>query len=89
VLVYLFQQKGTDDLALTIDVTGRNIPAARSSMDWLFVEALDTLKVPPTWHGVDFQRMLRLLRAAGFYLLEAEVKDPKNLPGAPTSVGKH
>ena len=43
-LVYMFRQGGTDDLALTLDVTGRNIPPVKSSKDWLFVEAIDTLK---------------------------------------------
>jgi hypothetical protein len=43
--VYLFRQKHTDDLALTTDVTGRNIPPVTSSTDWLFVEALDTNKI--------------------------------------------
>ena len=43
-LVYLFRQRRTDDLALTTDVTGRNIPPFTPSTDWIFVEALDISK---------------------------------------------
>ena len=68
VLVYMFRQRGTDDLALTLDVTGRNIPPVKSSKDWLFVEAIDTLKFSPPWDIAAFQRQLR---ASGFYLLPA------------------
>ena len=50
-LVYLFRQRHTGDLALTTDVTGRNIPPVTSSTDWLFVEALDINKfAPPVAH---------------------------------------
>jgi hypothetical protein len=45
VLIYLFRNERTDNRALTIDVTGRNIPLVTSSTVWLFVEAI-------TWNSV-------------------------------------
>jgi len=79
VLIYLFRDEGTDNLALTIDVTGTNIPSVTPSTDWIFVEVIDTLRSPP-WDIADFQCVLRRLRVDGFYLFEAEVNDLKNLP---------
>jgi hypothetical protein len=71
-LIYLFRQRRTDDFALTTDVTGRNIPSAKSSTDWLFVEALDTNKFATPWHIADLQGVLRGLRAFGYYILGAD-----------------
>jgi hypothetical protein len=68
VLIYLFRDEGTDNLALTVDVTGQNIPPITPSTDWLFVEAIDTLRFPPPWDPIDFQCLLRRLRADGFCL---------------------
>ena len=36
VLIYLFREERTDNRALTMDVTGRNIPPVTSSTVWLF-----------------------------------------------------
>jgi len=80
VLIYLFRNEATDNLALTIDVTGQNIPPITPSTDWLFVEAIDTVRFPATWDPSDFRCLLRRLRVDGFYLFGADVKDPKNLP---------
>jgi hypothetical protein len=80
VLIYLFRDEGTDNLALTIDVTGQNIPPVTPSTDWLFVEAINTLSSPRPWDVSDFQCLLRRLRVDGFYLFKADVEDPKNLP---------
>jgi hypothetical protein len=71
-LVYLFRQRRTDDLALTTDVTGRNIPPVTSSTDWLFVEALDTNKFTIPWHMADLQGVLRGLRVFGYYIFGAD-----------------
>jgi hypothetical protein len=71
-LVYLFRQRRTDDLALTTDVTGRNIPAVTSSTDWLFVEALDTNKFASPWHIADVQGVLRRLRGFGYCIFGAD-----------------
>ena len=79
-LIYLFRDEGTDNLALTIDVTGGNLPPVTPSTDWIFLEAIDTLRSPPPWDVADFQCLLRRLRVDGFYLFEEHVKDPKKSP---------
>lgn len=77
-LIYLFRDVSTANLALTTDVSGRNLPVPSSN--WLFIEAIDTLKSPVPWDFSDFQRLLRWLGTDGFYLLEAGVTDIRNLP---------
>jgi hypothetical protein len=77
VLIYLFRDEATDTVALTVDVTGENIPPITPLTDWLFVEAIDTLRFPPPWDPIDFQCLLRRLRADGFCLFGADVKDPE------------
>jgi hypothetical protein len=64
-LVYLFRQRRTDDLALTTDVTGRNIPSPNPSTDWIFAEAIDISKFEPAWDIADFQCVLRCLKVFG------------------------
>jgi hypothetical protein len=71
-LVYLFRQRRTDDLALTTDVTGRNIPAPTPSTPWIFVEALDTNKFAPRWDFPVLEGVLRRLRAFGYHIFEAD-----------------
>ena len=79
-LIYVFRDQGTRNLALTIDVSGHNLPSVSPSTHWIFIEAIDTLRYPPPWNVADFQCLLRWLSVDGFYLFEAGVKDPKNLP---------
>jgi hypothetical protein len=79
VLIYLFRDEGTENLALTIDVTGGNLPPVTASTDWIFVEAINTLRFPAPWAIADFQCLLRRLCAEGFYLFDADVKDPTKL----------
>ena len=76
-LIYLYSEKETGRLALTSDVTGRNLPSLTPSTEWIFVEAITS---PPPWKPADFQRLRGWLRADGNYLLEAHVKDLKKLP---------
>jgi hypothetical protein len=80
VLIYLFRDEATDNVALTIDVTGQNIPPISPSTDWLFVEAIDTVGRMLPWDMADLQCVLHRLSAEGFYLLGPGVKDPKKLP---------
>jgi hypothetical protein len=80
VLIYLFRDDRTANLALTTDVTGGNLPAVTPATNWGFVETIDTIKSSPPWDFSDFQRLLGWLRADGFYLFEAGVRDVRNLP---------
>ena len=70
-LVYLFRQRRTDDLALTTDVTGRNIlvPHAFHGMD--FRGGPDIDKFEPRLDIADFEGVLRRVKAFGYYLFEA------------------
>jgi hypothetical protein len=67
VLIYLFRDEAADNLALTVDVTGQNIPPITPSTE------IDTLRFPAPWDPIDFQCLLRRLRMDGFYLLGADV----------------
>jgi hypothetical protein len=80
VLIYLFRDDYTANLALTFDVTGGNLPTVTPSTGWRFVEPIDTLKSSPPWDPADFQRLLQWLRADGFYLFEAGVTNIRTLP---------
>ena len=77
-LIYVFRDEGTRNLALTIDVAGHNLPSVSPSTHWIFIEAIDTLRYPPPWKIADFQCLLRWLSVEGFYLFDAGVKDLKN-----------
>ena len=69
-LIYLFRDERTDNRALTIDVTGRNIPLVTSSTVWLFVEAINTDSPPPKWDTEYLRCAVRQARMTGFYHLE-------------------
>ena len=46
-LIYLFRDESDNHIfAFSIDVTGANIPAVTPHTEWIFLEALDTLKFP-------------------------------------------
>ena len=50
VLIYLLRDEETDNLALTVDVTGADISPVTPLTDWIFVEAIDTLRFAPLGH---------------------------------------
>jgi hypothetical protein len=78
VLIYVFR-KAAGELALTIDVTGKNIPSIDPTTSWTFLDTIDTLVSPPPWDLADFQCLLTWLQSDGYYLLEADVRDLKRL----------
>jgi hypothetical protein len=69
-LVYLFQQRSNADLALTTDVTGRNLPSAPSS-HWIFVKALEIENSRPPVGIADLKDMVRQLKSPGYYIFAA------------------
>ena len=75
-LIYLFRDEKTRNLALTMDVTGRNIPLVTSSTAWLFVEAIDIHKLPPRWDTAYLRDAVREARTTGFYHLKSEQVPP-------------
>ena len=64
-MMYLFRDERTDNRALTMDVTGRNIPPVTSSTVWLFVEAIDTHKLPPQWNTAYWRYAVRQVEMTG------------------------
>jgi hypothetical protein len=70
VLIYLFRDKRTDNRALTMDVTGRNIPPITPSTVWLFVEAINTHSLPPQWDTKNLRYAMSQARMTGFYHFE-------------------
>ena len=76
VFIYLFRDERTDLRALTMDVTGRNIPAVTSSTVWLFVEAINTHVLPPQWDTAYLRDAVHQARTTGFYHLGSEQMPP-------------
>ena len=74
-LVCLFRDKSsTDALAISTDVTGRNIPSLSPLTEWIFETAIDTLKLVEQWDVRDFQDVLDRLEVDRYYLFEGELK---------------
>ena len=90
-VIYLFRDKRNDEFfAFSTDVTGRNIPRAAANTEWMFIEALNTLKFPEPWDIGDFQSVLELLRTQGFYLFQGEFIEPAPLGYAkPAGLMRH
>ena len=70
--IYLFRDERTNLRALTMDVTGRNIPAVTSSTVWLFVERINTHVLPPKWNTAYLRDAMHQARTTGFYHLGSE-----------------
>ena len=44
-IIYLFREESSAEVfAFSIDVTGQNIPPLSAHTEWIFLEAIDTLK---------------------------------------------
>ena len=49
-VIYLFRDEtDNENFALSVDVTGANIPPVTPRTEWIFVEALDTLSFVEPW----------------------------------------
>ena len=73
-VIYLFRdESGTNTFAFSVDVTGANIPPVTPHTEWVFMEAIDTLRFPEPWDIDDFQDVLDRLKADGYYLFEGEL----------------
>ena len=76
-VIYLFHdESSTDVFAFSTDVTGQNIPPVTPLTEWIFVEALDTLKFLEPWDIGDFQDVLDHLKADGYFLFQGELLKP-------------
>jgi hypothetical protein len=76
-VIYLFRDETDSEVfAFSTDVTGANIPPVTPHTEWIFLEALDTLKFPEAWDIDDFQPVLDRLKADGYYLFQGELIEP-------------
>jgi hypothetical protein len=75
-LIYLFRDESDSEVfAFSLDPTGASIPPITPLTEWIFLEALDTLKFPEQWDIDDFQDVLDHLKTDGFYLFQGELLD--------------
>jgi hypothetical protein len=71
--IYLFRDESDNgSFALLTDVTGSNIPPVTPHTEWIFLEAVDTLKFPEPWDITDFEEVLDHLKADGYYAFQGE-----------------
>jgi len=68
-VIYLFRDEADNEkFALSMDITGRNIPPITAYTEWIFVEAIDTLKFGDPWDIGDFSQVFERLKADGYYM---------------------
>jgi hypothetical protein len=86
--IYLFRDESDSGaFAFSTDVTGSNIPPVTPHTEWIFLEAIDTLKFPEPWDIGDFQEVLDHLEADGYYLFEGEfIEQPSLKKQRPSSL---
>lgn len=83
-VIYLFRDETDNEVfAFSTDATGANIPPVTPLTEWIFLEAIDTLKFPEPWDIGDFQPVLDHLKVGGYYLFQGELIEPlrKGKPG--------
>ena len=87
-LIYLFRDESDNDIfTFSIDVTGANIPAVTPHTEWIFLEAINTLKFVEPWYIADFQGVLYHLKAGEYYVFEGEfIEPPPKRKGRPPSL---
>jgi hypothetical protein len=86
--IHLFRDESSGDIfAFSVDVTGENIPPVSPMTEWIFLEAIDTLRFPEPWDVADFRDVLDHLRVHGYYLFQGElIEGPKLTKGRRTSM---
>ena len=83
-LIYLFRDESDSEVfAFSLDPTGASIPRITPLTEWIFLEALDTLKFPEQWDIDDFQDVLDHLKTDGFYLFQGELLDVARVAARP------
>ena len=54
--IYLFRDESeSENFAFSVDMTGANIPPITPLTEWIFLEAINTLKFVEPWDIGDFQ----------------------------------
>jgi hypothetical protein len=59
-----------------LDETRANIPSVMPHTEWVFVEAIDTLRFAEPWDIGDSNHTLDWLKRSGFYLFRGEIIAP-------------
>jgi hypothetical protein len=76
-LIYLFRDESeSEHFAFSVDMTGANIPPITPLTEWIFLEAINTLKFVEPWDVDDFRPVLKHLKADGYYLFQGEFIKP-------------
>ena len=57
-------------------MTGTNIPPITPHTEWIFLEAINTLKFVEPWDIDDFRPVLERLKVDGYYLFQGEIIKP-------------
>jgi len=79
-IIHLFRDESDSEIfALSVDPTGASIPPVTPHTEWIFLEAIDTLKFPAQWDIDDFQDVLAHLKANGYYIFQGELLDAASL----------
>ena len=74
-VIHVFRDLNRGDIfSFSTDLSGR--APATAGTQWVFMEAIDTLKFPEPWDIADFQEVLDRLAADGFYLFQGELIQP-------------
>jgi hypothetical protein len=82
--IYLFRDESDSEVfAFSTDVSGANIPPVTPQTEWIFLEALNTLRFPGPWDIGDFKEVLDHLKADGYYLFQGKLIEPLNLRSRP------
>jgi hypothetical protein len=82
-VIHLFRDETDNEIfALSVDVTGANLPPVTPLTEWIFLETIDTLRFPEPWDVGDFEEVLNHLRANGYYVFEGEfIEQPSSRKG--------
>jgi hypothetical protein len=75
--IYLFRDESeSGNFAFSVDMTGANIPPITPLTEWIFLEAINTLKFVEPWDIDDFRPVLKHLKADGYYVFQGELIKP-------------
>jgi hypothetical protein len=75
--IYLFRDESeSGNFAFSVDMTGANIPPITPLTEWIFLEAINTLKFVEPWDIDDFRPVLNHLKVDGYCLFQGELIKP-------------
>jgi len=66
----------SENFAFSIGMVGANIPPITPHTEWIFIEAINTLKFVEPWDIDDFGPVLDHLKIDGYYLFQGKIIKP-------------